>query len=135
MHAVKPVTVHFRPLSFPCDHHSVIHPPPPPSTVYFITVLFKEPKNRIQGINSASLCSLAGQFDNPIPTRFLAPIDCFKIPALVLFLTRSYLESLYLSHLKHDILFSKLFHKFNFCGAGDLTSRLVRNFFNCENGF
>jgi hypothetical protein len=34
---------------------------------------FKEPKNRFQGINSASLCSLAGRYDNPIPTRFLAP--------------------------------------------------------------
>ncbi len=31
----------------------------------------------------ASLCSLAGQYDNPIPTRFLAHIDCSKIPALV----------------------------------------------------
>jgi hypothetical protein len=36
-----------------------------------------------QGINSASLCSLAGRYDNPIPTRCLAPIDFFKIPALV----------------------------------------------------
>jgi hypothetical protein len=26
--------------------------------------------------------SLAGRYDKPIPTRFLAPIDCFKIPAL-----------------------------------------------------
>jgi hypothetical protein len=24
---------------------------------------------------------MAGQYDNPIPTRFLAPIDCLKIPA------------------------------------------------------
>jgi hypothetical protein len=32
-------------------------------------------------MNSASLCSLAGQYDNPIPTWFLAPIDCLKIPA------------------------------------------------------
>ena len=23
-----------------------------------------------------------GRYNNPIPTRFLAPIDCFKIPAL-----------------------------------------------------
>ena len=30
-----------------------------------------------------SLCSLAGRYDNPIPTRFLAHIDCLKIPALV----------------------------------------------------
>jgi hypothetical protein len=41
-----------------------------------------EPRNRFQGMNSASLCSLAGRYDNPIPTRFLAPIDCLKIPAL-----------------------------------------------------
>ncbi len=32
-------------------------------------------------MNSASLCSLAGRYDNPIPTRFLAPIDFLKIPA------------------------------------------------------
>ncbi len=42
----------------------------------------KEPKNRFEGNNSPRLCSLAGWYDNPIPTRFLAPIDCFKIPAL-----------------------------------------------------
>ena len=40
-----------------------------------------EPKKRFQGINSASLFSLAGRYDNPLPTRFLAPIDCSKIPA------------------------------------------------------
>jgi hypothetical protein len=33
------------------------------------------------GIDPASLCSLAGRYDNPIPTRFLAPLDCSKIPA------------------------------------------------------
>jgi hypothetical protein len=32
-------------------------------------------------MSSANLCSLAGRYDNPIPTRFLAPIDCLKIPA------------------------------------------------------
>ena len=37
-----------------------------------------EPRNRFQGMNSASL---AGRYDNPVPTRFLAPIDCLKIPA------------------------------------------------------
>jgi hypothetical protein len=36
-------------------------------------------------MNSASLCSLAGWYDNPIPPRFLAPIDCLKIPAQVTF--------------------------------------------------
>jgi hypothetical protein len=28
------------------------------------------------------MCCLAGRYDNPIPARFLAPIDCLKIPAL-----------------------------------------------------
>jgi hypothetical protein len=41
------------------------------------------PRNRFQGMNSASLCSLAGRYDNPIPPRFLAPIDFLKIPALL----------------------------------------------------
>jgi hypothetical protein len=40
------------------------------------------PRNRIQGMNSASLCSLAGRYDNPLPPRFLAPIDFLKISAL-----------------------------------------------------
>ncbi len=30
----------------------------------------------------AVLYSLAGRYDNPIPTQFLAPVDCLKIPAL-----------------------------------------------------
>jgi hypothetical protein len=46
---------------------------------YFLT--FMEPRNRFQGMNSASLCSLAGRHDNPIPPRFLAHIDSLKIPA------------------------------------------------------
>ncbi len=29
----------------------------------------------------ARLCSLAGRYDNLVPTLFLAPIDCYKIPA------------------------------------------------------
>jgi hypothetical protein len=37
-----------------------------------------EPRNRFQWMNSASL---AGRYDNPIITRFLAPIDFLKIPA------------------------------------------------------
>jgi hypothetical protein len=40
-----------------------------------------EPRNRCQGINSASLCSLAGRYENPIPPRCLAPIDFLKILA------------------------------------------------------
>jgi len=38
--------------------------------------------NQFQGMNSASLCSLAGRYDNPIPPRYLAPIDTLKIQAL-----------------------------------------------------
>ncbi len=37
---------------------------------------------RSPGIDFASLFSLAGRYGNPIPTRFLAPIDCYKITAL-----------------------------------------------------
>jgi hypothetical protein len=33
-------------------------------------------------MNSASLCSLAGRYENPIPPRCLAPMDFLKIPAL-----------------------------------------------------
>jgi hypothetical protein len=44
---------------------------------------FKEPRNRFQELDPASLCSLAGRQDNLIPARFLAPIDCYKIPALI----------------------------------------------------
>ncbi len=38
------------------------------------------PQNWFQGMNSASLCSLAGRYDNPVPPRFLAPIDFLKSP-------------------------------------------------------
>ncbi len=56
----------------------------PPGIKYSIPSVFlnfMEPRNRFQ-MQSASLCSLAGRYDNPIPNRFLAPIDCLKIPAL-----------------------------------------------------
>jgi hypothetical protein len=33
-------------------------------------------------MNSASLRSLAGRYENPIPPQCLAPIDFLKIPAL-----------------------------------------------------
>jgi len=38
---------------------------------------------QIPRIDSDSLCGLAGRYDNPIPTRFRAPIDCSKFPALL----------------------------------------------------
>jgi hypothetical protein len=34
---------------------------------------FKEPRNRVQGIDSASLCGLAGRCDNPIPNTVPSP--------------------------------------------------------------
>jgi hypothetical protein len=40
------------------------------------------PWNWFQGMNSASLCSLARRYKNPIPPRCLATIDFLKIPAL-----------------------------------------------------
>jgi hypothetical protein len=43
--------------------------------------MFMGPRNWFPGMNSASLCSLAGRYDNPIPPRFLALIDFLKIPA------------------------------------------------------
>jgi hypothetical protein len=39
----------------------------------------KDPRNRFQGIYFASL----GRYDNPIPTRFKAPTDCYEILAQV----------------------------------------------------
>jgi hypothetical protein len=57
-----------------------MHPPPDWSEPEFFNI--KEPKNRFQDTNSARLCSLVERNDNPIPTRFLAPLDCLKIPAL-----------------------------------------------------
>jgi hypothetical protein len=36
-------------------------------------------------LKSLKIRALAGRYNNPIPTRFLAPIDCFKIPAQELF--------------------------------------------------
>ncbi len=43
--------------------------------------MFMGPRNWFQGMNSASLCSLAGRYDDPIPPQFLAPIDFLKFPA------------------------------------------------------
>jgi hypothetical protein len=57
---------------------------------------FKEPWNRFLRIYSASLYSLAVRYDTPIPTRFLAPIDCSKIPAQ--YLCICVLAYLYLTH-------------------------------------
>ncbi len=44
--------------------------------------MFMGPRNWFQGMNSASLYSLAGRYDNAIPPRFLALIDFFKNSSL-----------------------------------------------------
>jgi hypothetical protein len=61
--------------------------PPPTHCIMYTSLqspyfeMFMGPRNWFQGMNSASLCCLAGQYENPIPPRFLAPIDFLKIPA------------------------------------------------------
>jgi hypothetical protein len=53
---------------------------------------FSGEQNQFQGSDSANLNSLAGRYDNPIPTRFLALIDCSKIQALKSMTKKSCLE-------------------------------------------
>jgi len=65
---------------------------------YFYT--YKEPRNRFQGIYSSSLCSLADRYDNPICTRFLAPIDCSELPAQKSF--KNYIHIYYITK-PHDV--------------------------------
>jgi hypothetical protein len=36
------------------------------------------------GIDSTSLCSRAGRYDTPVPSRFLVPIHCYKTPSTAL---------------------------------------------------
>ena len=53
---------------------------------------------RSSGIDSKESIRLAGRDDNPIPARFLAPIDCSKITALVFTLGMHFITyCLYLS--------------------------------------
>jgi hypothetical protein len=49
------------------------------------SLTFKAPWNRFR---QHMYSSLAGRYENPFPTRFLAPIYCSKIPALVSFLLK-----------------------------------------------
>jgi hypothetical protein len=53
---------------------------------YFWT--FKEPRNRFKGIDYASL---AGRYDNLIPTRFLSSIDCYKTKRGEGFIVKGYI--------------------------------------------
>jgi hypothetical protein len=44
-------------------------------------LIFKKPRNRPRESVPPDYVAWRGRYDNPIPTRFLAPIDCLKIPA------------------------------------------------------
>jgi hypothetical protein len=57
-------------LSFLIQYSSANHP------CSFSSYIPQKTRNRFKRIDSASLCSLASRYDNPIPTRLLAPIDC-----------------------------------------------------------
>jgi hypothetical protein len=59
------------------------------------------PRNWFQGMNSASLCSLAGQYENPIPPWFLAPIDFLKISALYAVCKSLWLSFLHMINTAH----------------------------------
>jgi hypothetical protein len=64
-----------------------------------------EPRNWFQRINSANLCSLADRYDNPIPTRFLAPTDCLKVPALFMTGTSPIVNCRVFLHKRENIIF------------------------------
>ncbi len=49
--------------------------------------------------------SLGGRYDNPIPTRFLAPIDCLKIPAPVYLLSQN--EEAESKYIPSPLIYSK----------------------------
>jgi hypothetical protein len=61
----------FSQQTFSCVNHNEVNLSPNFQT-------FMKPKNRLQRIHSASQCSLAGRYDTPIPTRFLALHRLFK---------------------------------------------------------
>jgi hypothetical protein len=60
------------------------------------------PRHRFQGMNSASLFSLAGRYNNPLPRRFQAPMhSLFKNSSSVLSLI-SMLLTYTVSRVRHD---------------------------------
>jgi hypothetical protein len=67
-----------------------------------------EPRNRFQGMNSASLCSLAGRYDNPIPPRFQPPETLYKIPAQFA-VQRTLFRTLFTILFNFNIFFSSFF--------------------------
>jgi hypothetical protein len=52
-----------------------------PETIFFNFYVAQPLRYRFQEIDSASLCSPAGRYDNSTPARFITPIDCSKIQA------------------------------------------------------
>ncbi len=78
-----------------------------------------EPRSRFQAMNSSSLRNLAGRYYNPIPTRFLAPIDCLKIPALRHHLRNccKFLEKITLGRRDFLIVFFAVYISFELSGV------------------
>ncbi len=54
---------------------SCLEAPPTTTSRSVMVYLFAVSCVNKQGINSSSLCNLAGRYENPISTRFLAPIE------------------------------------------------------------
>jgi hypothetical protein len=73
---------------------------------------FKETRNLFQRTVSASLCSLAGRYGNPIPTRFLAPLDCKKFQHRLLYNVHLWKDDVvhlrYLIHVSETLTFPVL---------------------------
>jgi hypothetical protein len=72
-----------KPVRIPTDLFSPFmvceHPLPEPVFLNVYGAQESIPRNEFR----QPISSLTGRYDNPIPTRFLAPIDCLKIPALM----------------------------------------------------
>ena len=66
----------------PFQYLSIVKTPDPSS--FSPDTPFKEPRNGFHGIDSANLFSLAGRYNNPIPSRFLAPIHFLKYGLCIL---------------------------------------------------
>ncbi len=67
-----------------CDRGALVPPHPVHAShirVQILKLLRSPGIDSKEPVPPGCVCSLAGRYDNPIPTLFLAPIDCFKIPA------------------------------------------------------
>jgi hypothetical protein len=73
------------------------------------------------------ICSLEGRYDNPIPPRFLAPIDFLKIPALECKATLAYTFLIRIHRwrfVSHRSLAPKFQHSLSAVSLGGFTVRL-----------